>query len=321
MAHEKSCHGLLLINKPAELGSFDVVRKIKKILNTADVGHGGTLDRFATGVLPVFVGDGLKLARVLLENSGPGPSQWKGYEATIKLGVETDTLDLTGAVIRQIPLPPVGAAAVFEGICYKYTNLTPYWQQPPAFCAKKTGGARASDLVRQGETPELKPAAITIKAMDLKPVTADTLHMNVVCSKGTYIRALARDIAADLGTCGHLLSLNRFQNGPFHLDECVSLDDDLANAMIPVPTAASRMLTCLYLSGTHCRMIQQGLGQRLWPLLADHPIVATLEPQQQAAVFNDETGDLVALIQKNPDVSTAGAFKTLRCWVKEHRLN
>lgn len=225
---------LLLVNKPAGCTSFDVIRDLKRRLNRRDLGHGGTLDGFATGLLPVFAGEGLKLARFFLEPYPMLATCWKTYRAVVRLGVATDTLDPTGAVTVEKPVPYLTddliaqAAALFHGRTYE--------QIPPAYSAKKIEGERASDLMRQGETPELQPATVTLRCLEARAISATELELHIICSKGTYVRSLARDLAVALGTVAHVTRLERIATGP------LSVADASPPEAFPAEAAAAASL-------------------------------------------------------------------------------
>lgn len=223
-------HGWLILDKPLELGSTQGVSAAKRALRTggygkAKVGHGGTLDPLATGVLPIAIGEATKLAGRMLDSD-------KVYAFTIRFGEQTDTLDAEGKVIATSNVRPT--AAQLEAVLSRFTG--PIAQVPPAYSALKVDGQRAYDLVRAGEEVVLATRDVTIHALTLAPAPSDaplqeaTLTAHV--SKGTYIRSLARDIALALGTVGHVTYLRRTKAGPFSLDQAITLDklDEVAKA-------------------------------------------------------------------------------------------
>ena len=218
-------HGWILLDKPLGLGSTQGVSAVKRALRQggygkAKVGHGGTLDPLATGVLPIAVGEATKLAGRMLDSD-------KVYDFTIGFGVQTDTLDLEGQAVAASDVRPTLAAV--QGVLPHFTGAIE--QAPPAYSAILIDGQRAYDLARAGEAPEMKLRAVTIHALSLTgdapadpaaPLDAITLTAHV--SKGTYIRSLARDIALALGTVGHVTMLRRVKAGPFTLAQAISLD-------------------------------------------------------------------------------------------------
>ncbi|NJC05831.1 tRNA pseudouridine55 synthase [Sphingomonas kaistensis] len=213
--------GWIILDKPLGLGSTQAVSAVKRALREAGeaktkVGHGGTLDPLATGVLPIALGEATKLAGRMLDAV-------KGYDFTIRFGSQTDTLDLEGKEIASSPNRPTlaGVAAALPA----FTG--PIGQVPPAYSALKVDGQRAYDLARAGEEVELKSRAVTIHALTTEE-TADgpleEITLSATVSKGTYIRSLARDFALALGTVGHVTMLRRTKAGPFTLDQAIALD-------------------------------------------------------------------------------------------------
>ncbi|GAA3702786.1 tRNA pseudouridine(55) synthase TruB [Sphingomonas cynarae] len=213
-------HGWIIIDKPLGLGSTQAVSAVKRALRNGGygkfkVGHGGTLDPLATGVLPIAVGEATKLAGRLLDGD-------KIYAFTIRFGEQTDTLDREGQVIATSPVRPTMAAVA--AVLPHFTGAID--QVPPAYSALKVDGERAYDLARAGETVELKSRAVTIHDLRVSPddPMGDDLTLVAHVSKGTYIRSLARDIALALGTVGHVVMLRRIRAGPFGLEPAITLD-------------------------------------------------------------------------------------------------
>lgn len=213
-------HGWIILDKPLGLGSTQAVAAVKRNLREAGygkkvkVGHGGTLDPLATGVLPVALGEATKLAGRMLDAS-------KSYLFTVRFGSETDTLDLEGKVIATSDVRP--ALEQVEAVLPRFTG--PIEQVPPIYSALKVDGERAYDLARAGQEVELKTRAVTILDLRLErfdPEEGATLLAHV--SKGTYIRSLARDVAQALGTRGTVTMLRRVKAGPFDLSHAISLD-------------------------------------------------------------------------------------------------
>ncbi len=211
--------GIILIDKPAGITSSEVVRRIKARVKPSRVGHLGTLDPFATGVLPILVGEATKLAP-LLEGGD------KEYEGLIRLGQETDTLDRDGKVVKELPVPPIDEDRLRE-IEARFTGSIE--QVPPVFSALKRGGVRLYELARRGEEVEPPPPRrVEIKRISLALTAPDAITFSALCSPGTYARALARDIGAALGTAGCLFELKRVRNGSFELKDTSALDDVLS---------------------------------------------------------------------------------------------
>lgn len=214
-------HGWIILDKPLGLTSAQGVAAIKRLLKlprSVKVGHGGTLDPLATGVLPIALGEATKLTGRMLNGD-------KGYRFTVAFGTATATDDLEGAIIETCTHRPTRSDV--EAVLPRFRGAID--QTPPAYSALKVDGARAYDLARAGETVELAARQVTIHALTLEDATpADgplaAATFSVRCSKGTYVRALARDFARALGTLGHVTLLRRTQAGPFTLDHAIELD-------------------------------------------------------------------------------------------------
>jgi tRNA pseudouridine55 synthase len=216
-------NGWIILDKPHGLGSTQAVAAVKRNMRSAGfgkvkVGHGGTLDPLATGILPIALGEATKLAGRMLDAS-------KEYAFRIRFGQQTDTLDLEGKVIAESDVRPTRDA--IEAVLPRFTGSIE--QVPPAYSALMVYGQRAYDLARAGEAVELKSRAVTIHSLEFsQPVEQEgqiedvTLIAHV--SKGTYIRSLARDIALALGTVGHVTMLRRLRAGPFDMAIAISLD-------------------------------------------------------------------------------------------------
>jgi len=207
-------NGILLIDKPPGLTSFDVVRRVRRALKVRKVGHLGTLDPFATGLLPLALGEATKLAQFLLEEP-------KTYRATLKLGVETDTQDLTGRVIRESGDLP--AAEEIRQAASKFVGEID--QVPPKFSAVHHQGTRLYKLARRGEDVEVLPRQVVIHRLEVEDITIPQVTMLVECSKGTYVRTLAHDLGRALGCGAHLTGLTRLAVGPFRLEEALPLEE------------------------------------------------------------------------------------------------
>jgi len=216
-------HGWLVLDKPRGIGSTQAVGKVKRLMREGGyaktkVGHGGTLDPLAEGVLPIALGEATKLAGRMLDAS-------KIYDFTIRFGEETSTLDTEGEALARSDVRPTLAG--IEAVLERFTGAIE--QVPPAFSAIKVDGKRAYDRARAGEEVALETRAVTIHALGIAgaderdgPLDAITLAAHV--SKGTYIRSLARDIALALGTRGHVTYLRRTKAGPFREEQAISLD-------------------------------------------------------------------------------------------------
>ncbi|MBQ7045273.1 MAG: tRNA pseudouridine(55) synthase TruB [Clostridia bacterium] len=206
--------GLILVNKPSGITSFKAVSKIKYLCATKRVGHTGTLDPMATGVLPVFIGRATVLSNFLLESD-------KRYIAEITLGISTDTADITGNVInrQEVNVTKEQIEAVLKTFVGKQMQL------PPMYSAIKKDGVRLYTLARQGVEVEREAREIEIHSIDLVSDFKDNkFSIDVSCSKGTYIRSLCTDIGEKLGVCATLSSLQRTKTAQFCIENCVDLD-------------------------------------------------------------------------------------------------
>ncbi len=231
--------GILNINKAAGMTSHDVVAKIRKLLKQKRVGHAGTLDPSASGVLPICVGQGTRVAEYLSESG-------KAYQAEIILGVVTDTYDSEGTIVRttdmaeilnlnEINGPPVGAdlsrpspiyrpdRARIEEVLQQFIGQQ--MQTPPQYSAIKIQGRPAYKLARAGEEIPLQPRPITIYQLEILQWLPPRLILAIECSKGTYIRSLAYDLGEQLGCGGHLGALVRTRSGPFSISESITLEE------------------------------------------------------------------------------------------------
>lgn len=203
--------GLLLVDKPAGVTSHDVVLAARRAFGERRIGHAGTLDPFATGLLVLLLGRATRLLPYL--DGVP-----KEYRATIAFGRETDTDDLTGATVRQAARPSD------EDVHKAIALLTGTLQQiPPSYSAKRVQGRRAYDAARAGEAIELAPTAVHVFEWRDLDWDGDDLHATILCGGGTYIRALARDLGRLTGSAAHLSALRRVRSGPFHVDDAVTL--------------------------------------------------------------------------------------------------
>jgi len=206
---------VLAVRKPAGWSSFDVVKKVRNLTGIRKIGHAGTLDPFATGVLLLCTGPSTKKMQDLLRYP-------KEYVAEIQLGSETDTMDLTGQVIRECDVPPRRPEEIRQILKRHIGELE---QEIPAFSAKKSGGVRLYRLARQGKTVPVLFKKVVVYRLELLSAESNSLRLCVECGSGTYIRTLARDIARGMGTCGHVASLVRTRIGPYALKNCISIKD------------------------------------------------------------------------------------------------
>ncbi len=204
--------GLLIVDKPEGMTSLEVVREVKRRLGVRKAGHIGTLDPFATGVLPIAINEGTKLVPFMGEES-------KDYEAVLKIGEETTTDDLTGKVISRKPweeVSPEVIAAAFRSFLGKIRQI------PPMYSAVKINGKPLYRLARKGIEVERKEREVEILDIHVEEVQLPRVRFSVSCSKGTYIRSLAKDIGRKIGCGAHLIQLKRVRSGPFTLEKAIS---------------------------------------------------------------------------------------------------
>ncbi len=207
--------GILNVLKPCGMTSHDVIAFLRRTLKTKKIGHGGTLDPDAAGVLPVFVGTATRLLEYVVEGK-------KNYRAELRLGFKTDTGDDSGKVIATAPVKQLGA----EEILKSFQKFIGTQQQiPPMYSAIKIDGKKLYQMARQGIEIEREARTITVYALELVGRTETTLTLDIICSKGTYIRTLLEDLAAELGMCGTMSFLLRKQVGCFYLAEAKTLEE------------------------------------------------------------------------------------------------
>jgi tRNA pseudouridine55 synthase len=207
--------GLLLVDKPAGPSSAQVVHKIKVLLGAKKVGHLGTLDPFASGLLLLGINEGTKIADLFLRAS-------KSYRGIMVLGVETDSQDATGKVLQVHPVPPIAAAELRN---LEQQFLGDLQQVPPMFSALKRQGVPLYRLARQGKEVPREPRAIRIEKLQLNPLTGDEIELELTCSRGTYVRTLVADMGKFLGCGAHLKSLRRIACGHLTVDQSVTLNE------------------------------------------------------------------------------------------------
>ena len=207
--------GLLLVDKPAGPSSAQVVHRIKVLLGAKKVGHLGTLDPFASGLLLLGINEGTKIADLFLRAS-------KSYRGIMVLGVETDSQDATGKILQVRPVPSIAAAELRN---LEQQFLGDLQQVPPMFSALKRQGVPLYRLARQGKEVPREPRAIRIEKLQLNPLTGDEIELELTCSRGTYVRTLVADMGKFLGCGAHLKSLRRMACGHLHVDQSVTLNE------------------------------------------------------------------------------------------------
>jgi tRNA pseudouridine55 synthase len=212
---KRNVDGWLVLDKPMGMTSTHAVSVVKRAFSAKKAGHAGTLDPLATGVLPIALGEATKTVSFVMDGR-------KSYRFTVRWGVETDTDDAEGSVIATADRRP--DAEEIRAMLPRFTGTV--MQTPPKFSAVKIAGERAYDLARDGEAVELEPRPVHIDRLELVAVPdADHAEIEAGCGKGTYVRALARDLGRALGTCGHVTALRRTAVGPFAEESAVSIDE------------------------------------------------------------------------------------------------
>jgi len=228
--------GILLVNKRQDWTSFDAVNFCKRVFNTRVVGHLGTLDPMATGVLAVTVGSATKLFDMFLNKT-------KTYVAEFAFGYSTDTLDAEGEIDTRCDIIPT--LDEIKAILPDFVGEIE--QMPPKYSAKKIGGKKAYDLARSGIEFELKPSKVVIKSINILDYNSGILKLEITCGAGTYIRSLGRDIALKLNTLATMTSLVRTQLGNFKLEDCIDIKDstneDIQSKLLPIDSVFSNLPT------------------------------------------------------------------------------
>jgi tRNA pseudouridine55 synthase len=283
-------NGVLALDKPAGITSAKAVAQVKKALGAAKVGHTGTLDPFATGVLLCCINQATRLARFFLH----GP---KRYNALLRLGAATDTQDATGCVVSHGPVPKLSAeeiASIFSGF------EGSHWQQPPVYAALKHCGTPLYKLARQGN-PVQKPPRQVHLALRVLEIALPDIRFEVTCSAGTYVRTLCNDIGAAVGCGGHLVELRRMASCGFDLDQTIDIDtlktsDQIQSMIVPMAECLKEM-PVLRVEG---ELLQHLLHGKPLPaeLFADQigQNVATPQTSDYLKVL-DEDGRLRAVLQ------------------------
>lgn len=214
MLNSSHINGMLLINKPESITSSEVINKIKKKFSIKKIGHSGTLDKFASGLLILGINEGTKILNYLIDKD-------KIYDAVFELGKTTDTLDITGK-IENICSSTEPTFEKIKNVIEQF--IGEQYQIPPKYSAIKVGGRRSSDLIREGKETKLMPRLVNIYNIDIKSYQYPYLNLIIECSKGTYIRSLARDIGEKLETGAYVKKLIRTEIPPYTLEDSISLD-------------------------------------------------------------------------------------------------
>lgn len=285
--------GLLLIDKPAGWTSHDAVAYVRRALREKRAGHTGTLDPGATGLLLVLVGKATRLARYFSADD-------KQYQAVMRLGAETDTEDAEGRVTRQCPVPELSKEEV-DAVFGRFTGVID--QTPPMYSAVKQSGKPLYMKARAGEDIARSSRKVAVKRLELLARGSADITFNVLCSKGTYVRTLCRDMGEALGSCAHLGSLRRTAAGCYKASDAVSLEtrpsgDELAKRLLPMkdllPAAAYSVVTAK--AGAR---VKDGVSPQVEDM-ALHP--AMLKPGEPVKVL-DEAGELLAVGEATEDIS------------------
>ncbi|WP_336032303.1 tRNA pseudouridine(55) synthase TruB [Geodermatophilus sp. FMUSA9-8] len=281
--------GILLVDKPGGMTSHDVVARARRVLSVRRVGHAGTLDPMATGLLVLGVGAATRLLGHL------GGSD-KVYEATVRLGQTTVTDDREGEVLTTTPADGVDDDAVRAALA---AQTGPLLQVPSSVSAVKVGGRRSYDRVRAGEEVVLEPRAVTVHRLDVHAVTRPApglvdVEVTVACTAGTYVRAIARDAGAALGVGGHLTALRRTASGPFTTAQAAPVEEAAAAlaagggpGVLSLPDAATAIYPERRLTDDEARAL--GYGQRI-PATGHPGLVAALDPAGRLAALVEDAG-------------------------------
>jgi tRNA pseudouridine55 synthase len=286
-------HGLVILNKPPGITSFQALGEVKSRLNTTKVGHTGTLDCFSEGVLLLLTGPYTRLAPYFVPLD-------KEYEALIRLGEETETLDPEGEVVKRTPLPSLNALITaskrFSG---------EIWQVPPHFSAVHWQGKRAYKMARQGIKPVLSPRKVRILFFDFIKYDPPDMYVRVGCSKGTYVRALARDLAHSAGSCAHVRELKRTKQGPFCLSSAIGpLEFD------PARHVRSPGEFLKDLPGIRIGRIKPPFAARIrtGAPIDEEAIVAPPEWQGDVALLNERDELIAAIRRRNGEYQYVAVF-------------
>jgi tRNA pseudouridine55 synthase len=287
----RQLHGLLLVDKPEGLTSAAVVACVKRTLKQRKVGHLGTLDPFATGLLPVCIGEGTKLAPFLADDV-------KRYIGDIELGSTTDTMDRTGTIVEERPIPPFSSAVLAAALHGLRGDIL---QTPPMYSALKRDGVPLYRLARAGQIVEREPRPVRISCFDVARTAPDRLRFAITCSRGTYVRVLAHDLGRALGTVAHLETLRRTACGPFEVTAAVRLEDLeglAAEGRLPLlsPSAALGGLRAIVVDERTIGSLRRGQQRALAALGRPHGAGENVRVASR-------TGDLVAIATATADGS------------------
>jgi tRNA pseudouridine55 synthase len=296
---DRDVDGILLLDKPPGLSSNSALQQVRVLFRALKAGHAGSLDPMATGMLPICLGQATKVCAFLLDAR-------KSYRFTARLGVRTDTGDAEGTITERVPVPALTRAQIETVL---QVNVGEQSQIPPMYSALKHQGQRLYDMARRGEIVERAPRKIFLEALTLVELREKEIEIDVRCSKGTYIRTLAEDLAAQLGTVAHLTALRRTQVDPFAASSMVTLAHLTELATSGFPALEALLIPADQALG-HLRVVEfDAAGQR------------ALLQGQSVARLGTTSGDLVRMV--GPDGSflglgeaVAGAIHPKRLFVK-----
>lgn len=226
---QREIEGLLLVDKPGGITSHDVVHRVRRKLHIRRVGHAGTLDPMATGLLVILVGRATKASQYLMGAD-------KVYEGTVRLGVTTNSQDADGEVLATAPVPEFAPGRIEEAVG---SFLGDQYQTPPMFSAIKVGGVPLYKLARKGEEIEREPRFIRISKLEILGFEPPELRFRMHCTKGTYVRTFAHDLGQRLGCGGHLNALRRVASGVLSVEQAIALD---AFEALPIADAHRRLV-------------------------------------------------------------------------------
>lgn len=297
-------NGLLIIDKPQGITSFDVVRRVRKLCGTRRVGHTGTLDPLATGVLPVAVGEGTRIVQFLMEGD-------KTYRATLKLGEITDTQDAEGKILERRPVVDV-TDDVLQEACRPLVGTIS--QIPPMYSALKKDGVPLHRLARQGIEVERQARRIEIRRLEILEVHLPYMTFEVDCSKGTYVRSLCHDLGLALGTGAHLTALRRTRNGAFSESDSVTLERLASDANAGIPpgllslTEALRAFPSIEVSTAAASRLRDGVPPELTC------VDGSVHPEEGEKILLLKDGILLAIASFAPSRirEKRGDFELLR---------
>ncbi len=306
--------GILVLDKPEGKSSTQMVKYIKRRLLVRKVGHGGTLDPFATGVLPICIGRGTKIARFILEGD-------KEYQGIFKFGIETETYDLTGKVLAHHPIPDLRLSDI-QKVFNKFIGIIE--QRPPAYSATKFHGRPLYKYAREGlkiEKPPKKVEVLEFRAIEYSP---PLVHFYIYCSKGTYIRALVHEVGEIIGCGATLVDLRRLRKGPFTIEQAISIDEfeklfkgnHIEEKIVPIAKALE-FIPALIITPEIARQIRQ--GRPLPFTVLNNMIRFQKVPRKQRIPWLrliTLEGSLVAVLEYPEDLSKCGKVKMIRVFTE-----